>query len=344
LAEINFKRAEKLWKEKGIAAQEYDQNKATRDQAAAQVLSAKGSLDKAELNLGFCQVYAPIAGKISRTNYQIGNLVTADQTTLTTIVNMDPMYAYFDVDEQTLLRILQMIREEISEAGISQASDYLRKQGLDEATIRQAVQIIRARMTESNRARLNELLMGKLDTDRRRRLGGILAANPKQKNYKDAPVPVYLGTRIDKGNPYAGYMDFADNKLDATTGTLRVRGRFPNKDGALTPNFSVRIRVPVGEPQPALLVPEAAIVTDLDHKFLFVLNDKDEVEQRPVVPGGLYEGMRIIQGGVQEGDWIVVSNLQRVRAGMTVTRKEVPMPRPAGPEDLAPPPPPTVRK
>jgi hypothetical protein len=68
------------------------------------------------------------------------------------------------------------------------------------------------------------------------------------------------------------------------------------------------------------------------------------VEQRPVVLGGLSEGMRIIEGGVQAGDWVVVSNLQRVRPGMTVTRKEVPMPRPLAQEDLASPPLPVVSK
>jgi multidrug efflux system membrane fusion protein len=344
LAEVNFQRVVKLSKEKGVSQQEYDQNKAQRDQAAAQVLSAKGSLDKAELNLSFCKVTAPITGRISRSNYQIGNLVTKDLTTLTTLVNMDPMYAYFDVDEETVLRIQRMIREEISETGITKATDYLRQQGLDQATIRQAEEIIRARMNERNRTRLNELLERKLDADHRRQLAAIFVANPRHPSYRNATVPVFLGTRLDKGHPFAGQIDFADNRLDPTTGTLRVRGRFPNKEGILTPDLSVRIRMPVGQPQPALLVPDAAVVTDLDRKFLYVLDDKNEVEQRPVVLGGHSNGMRIIQGGVQEGAWIVVSNLQRVRAGMTVKRKEVPMPQPLSPEDMAPPPPPVVSK
>jgi RND family efflux transporter MFP subunit len=343
-AEAELLRARRLKPGQAISREDFDKIAAQKQQAAAQVVSNKGALQRAELNLGFCKVYAPISGRISRANVQIGNLVTADQTTLTTLVNMDPMYAYFDVDEQTLLRILQMIREEISETGIGKASDYLRRQGVDEATIGQAVQVIRERMTESNRARLNGMLENKLDVDQRRRLRAILEANPRFQSYRETTVPVYLGTRIDQGYPYAGQMDFADNRLDSTTGTLRVRGRFPNKGGVLRPDLSVRIRVPLGEPQPALLVSDAAIVTDLDRKFLYVLNDKDEVEQRPVDLGGLYEGMRIIKGGVQAGEWIVVSNLQRVRAGMTVKRKEVPMPKPKGAEDLAPPPPPAVGK
>jgi RND family efflux transporter MFP subunit len=326
LAEADLARARIQLPARAISREDFDKFAAQQMQASAQLVSAKATLDRAELYLGFCKVYAPISGKISRTNYQIGNLVTADQTTLTTIVNMDPIYAYFDIDEQTLLRVRQMIREAVNDAGISKAEAFLRGRKLDEDTVRQAVAILRSEATESQRRRLHALLQSGLDAKKWDELRAILDAHPRYKSYRDTTIPVYLGTRIDKGYPHVGRMDFTDNRLDPTTGTLRIRGVFPNKDGALTPELSVRIRVSIGDPQPALLVSDAAVVTDLDRKFLFVLNDKGEVEQRPVTLGGLYEGMRIIQNGVAEGDWIVVSNLQRVRAGMTVQRKQVPMP------------------
>lgn len=326
LAEADLARARVQLPQRAISREDFDKYAAQQQQATAQLVSARATLDRAELYLGFCKVYAPIAGKISRSNYQIGNLVTADVTTLTTLVSMDPIYAYFDVDEQSLLRIQQMIREEVSDSGISKADAYLRSQKLDQDTIRQALEILRSPLEESQRRRLRALLQSKLDARQWDDLRTMLDANPRYKSYRDRNVPVYLGTRIDKGYPHVGRLDFTDNRLDSTTGTLRIRGVFPNKERILTPDLSVRIRVVVGEPQPALLVSDAAVVTDLDRKFLFVLNDKDEVEQRPVRLGGLYEGMRIIQGGVAAGDWIVVSHLQRVHAGMTVKRKEVSMP------------------
>jgi multidrug efflux pump subunit AcrA (membrane-fusion protein) len=338
LAEADLARARVQLPQRAISREDFDKFAAQQQQATAQLVSARAALDKAELYLGFCKVYAPISGQISRTNIQIGNLVTADQTTLTTLVNMDPMYAYFDVDEQTVLRVQRMIRAEVSDTGIKKVDAFLHEQKLDEECIRKAVLILRSEAAGSPRTRLRELLQSKLDARQSGELRAILDGNPRFPSYKEANVPVYLGTRIDKGYPYAGRIDFADNRLDSTTGTLRIRGVFANKDRLLTPDLSVRIRVPIGEAQHALLVSDAAVVTDLDRKFLFVLNDKNEVEQQPVVLGGLYEGMRIIQSGVQEGDWIVVSNLQRVRAGMSVKRKEVPMPRPLGPDDLAPPP------
>jgi RND family efflux transporter MFP subunit len=344
LANAEFERYRRLLPTGGTSREDFEKFTAQKHQAEAQLITSKANLEKAELNLGFCKVYAPVSGKISRSNIQIGNLVTADQTTLTTLVNMDPIYAYFDVDEHTMLRIQQMIREEISDSGIRKAADYLRRAKLDEETRRQTIRILESAIAESKRTRLRNLLESKLETQQWGELRGILDANPKFRSYHDATVPVFLGTRIDRDYPHVGRIDFTDNRLNSTTGTLRVRGVFANKERILTPDLSVRIRVPLGEPQTTLLVSDAAVVTDLDRKFLFVLNDKDEVEQRPVVLGGLYEGMRIIQGGVEEGDWIIVSNLQRVRAGMTVRRKEVPMPKPLAQEDLGPAAPPTVVK
>ena len=342
LADADFERGRVLLPSGGIGREDYETRAAKKHQASAQLISNQADLERAELNLGFCRVYAPISGQISRSNIREGNLVTADQTTLTTIVSMDPIYAYFDADEQTVLRVQQMTLEEVSDSGVSKAADYLRQRKLDEETVRQAVRILGLPLAESKRGQLRELLEPKLGARQWGELCAILDANPRLQSYRDTTVPVYLGTRIDRGYPHVGRVDFTDNRLDSTTGTLRVRGVFPNKERVLIPDLSVRIRVPIGEPQAALLVSDAAVVTDLDRKFLFVLNDKNEVEQRPVVLGGLSEGMRIIEGGVQEGNWVVVSNLQRVRPGMTVTRKEVPMPRPLAQEDLAPPPPPVV--
>ena len=336
LAQANLDRAQRLLPKHAISEQEHDTYLAQTQQYSAQLVSNKAALERSELNLGFCKVYAPISGRISRSNIQAGNLVTADQTTLTTIVNMDPIYAYFDVDEHTLLRVQQMILEEVSESGISKAGDSLSQLQLDEETVREAVRILGSPAALSKRALLRELLEPKTGNGAVHDVLAILDAHPRFKSYRDTTVPVELGTRIDAGYPQVGRLDFTDNRLDSTTGTLRVRGVFPNQQGFLIPDLSVRIRVPIGEPQAALLVSDAAIVTDLDRKFLFVLNEKNEVEQRPVELGGLNEGMRIIHSGVQAGDWIVVSNLQRVRTGMAVVRKEIPMPTPRSQKDRAP--------
>src|SRR5262249_46173784 len=94
-----------------ITAQELDQFQAAESQAAASVVIAKATLETNELNLEFTKVRSPIDGRTSNYNVTLGNLIVQDQTVLTNIVSVDPMYAYFDVDERTVLRVRQLIRE-----------------------------------------------------------------------------------------------------------------------------------------------------------------------------------------------------------------------------------------
>ena len=82
-----------------------------------------------------------------------------------------------------------------------------------------------------------------------------------------------------------GVIDFAENRLNASTGTIRVRGVFPNKDGRLTPGQFARVRLPSKEKYPGLLVTDTAIGTDQGSKYLLIVNDENKVEYRPVSPG-----------------------------------------------------------
>jgi multidrug efflux system membrane fusion protein len=105
-------RAKELSKTPGaISKQDLDRFQAAEEEAVAAVQAAKASLEVFNLNLGFCQVTSPITGQISRYFLTPGNLVNQDQTQLTTVVSVDPMYVYFDVDETTLLRIRRAINE-----------------------------------------------------------------------------------------------------------------------------------------------------------------------------------------------------------------------------------------
>src|SRR5947199_82693 len=86
-------------------------NQAAADEAAARVKAARHSTEVYKLNLEFTKVTSPIAGKVSRYYLTRGNLVTQDQTLLTTVVSLDPMYAYFDMDDRSLLKIRTAIKE-----------------------------------------------------------------------------------------------------------------------------------------------------------------------------------------------------------------------------------------
>lgn len=256
----DFKRMETL-KQKGQASiEEYDRTDAQRKEADAAVISAEAKVKRAQLNVDFTRIAAPISGKISRSKITEGNLVNADATVLTTIVSVEPMYVYFDVDERTILTLRKQVRE------------------------------------------------GQLD------------------RMKKQEIPVLMGLTIDKDYPHVGAIDFLENRVDPSTGTIRVRGTFKNPrpetgERILDAGLFARIRVPIGHPKSALLVTERAIGADQGQKFLYVVDDKNEVVFRAVQLGAVHDGLRVIAEGLNAGERVIIDGLQRVRPGSVVDPK-----------------------
>jgi RND family efflux transporter MFP subunit len=153
-------------------------------------------------------------------------------------------------------------------------------------------------------------------------------AAPERVREANAPVLVAWGDSNDFSN--RGTIDFVDNQVDPSTGTIRVRAVLPNENRLLAPGVFVRVRMPVGEAKPGILVTERAIGTDQDRKFVYVVTDKNVVEYRPVKLGALHGDLRVITEGVAPGEWVVVNGLQRVRPGVTVAPQKVAM-RPGPP-------------
>src|SRR4029450_4092680 len=139
-------------------------------------------------------------------------------------------------------------------------------------------------------------------------------------------LPVLLGLENEDGMPHRGIVDFVDNQINPRTGTLRVRGVFPNQDEALGPGYFARFRLPIGQPHKALLVSDRAIDTDQGQKILYVVNEKNEVVSRPIRTGEVHGGQRVIEDGIQPGERVIITGLQNVRPGMTVESKVVGMP------------------
>lgn len=132
-------------------------------------------------------------------------------------------------------------------------------------------------------------------------------------------IPVYLGLSNQQGYPFEGRIDFVDNRLDSSTGTIQVRGVFPNSEHRLWPGLFARIRVPIGVRENATLVPDLAVGTDQRGDYLLAVNDKKAVEYRPVKIGALVRDMRVIETGISPDDLIIIEGLQRARPGLTVS-------------------------
>ncbi|MEK6259448.1 MAG: efflux RND transporter periplasmic adaptor subunit [Planctomycetota bacterium] len=272
---------QKTLREKGINAQsDLDLAIAEHGEATAATQTNEASLERAKLDLGFTKVTAPVAGRTSRELISIGNLVAADSTLLTTIVSLDPMHAYFDVDERTLLDIVQRVREK------------------------------------------------------------------RMKSASDHELPVRMGLANEAGFPHVGVIDFFDNRISTTTGTMQVRGSFPNpvisrtrakpdagdstaesatdakgdeeKLRHLLPGLFVRIRIELGDPSLKLLIPEQALAQQQGQRYVFVVKPDNKVERRDVTVGRQDGSLRVIETGLQPGEKVIVQGHLRVRAGMEV--------------------------
>lgn len=256
----DLERAEPLVARKVMPAQEYDRIVGDNREAEAAINTAQAAVHSAKLNLEFTTIKAPIDGLVSREMITVGNLVQADQTILTSIVDHDPVHVYYDIDEATVLRLRKMILE------------------------------------------------GKLKTARENR------------------VPVVMALGDSEGFPYEGYVDFVDNRLDPTTGSIRIRAVFPNPtlEGnavAITPGMFARVRVNLGPKYRGLLIAQRAVVADQGQKVaLVVTDDNNKVSLRPLVLGQqLDNGMIVVKKGLKLDDRVIVRGVQRARPGQPVT-------------------------
>ena len=238
-----------------VSRQQIDQEEAAVEEADARVKAYEKNMRVYELNHEFTRVVSPISGMVSRYYLTLGNLVNQDQTLLTTVVKLDPIYAYFDMDEPTLLRIRNAINE------------------------------------------------GKIQPKRSRGL----------------EVPVFMGLQGEAGFPHAGNVNFVNNQLNPTTGSILVRGVFPNPkpEGGtrlLSPGMFVRIRLPIGDPHPAVLVIDQAISSDQGIKYVYVVDKENQVQYRRITTGPLQDdGLRVVTEGLKPDEWIVVRGLQQIQ-------------------------------
>ena len=140
-------------------------------------------------------------------------------------------------------------------------------------------------------------------------------------------VPVLVGLSDDETFPYKGMVNFSENKLDAATGTLRVRGEIANpRPWVLSPGLFVRVHLPIGEPHPAVLVADGAVGSDQGRRFVYVVGPEDEVVYRPVDLGPAYGSLRAIRNGLSRDERIIgdADSLRRVRPGSKVAPKIAP--------------------
>jgi RND family efflux transporter MFP subunit len=250
LADMELERAQRLVSTQAISREELDARTSGRAESEAAIRAAEAALRIAKLNLEWTVVRAPITGRVGRAEVTRGNLVQPGASTLlTTIVSLDPIYVYFDSDEQAYLKYMQ---------------------------------------------------------------------TPGGNSGRPIGRAAFVGLASETGYPHQGTVDFIDNRVDRSAGTIRVRAVVPNRSLLFTPGLFARVRLVGGEQHGATLIQDRAIGTDQDRKFVLVLSDSSTLAYRPITIGRLVDGLREVESGLKPGERIVVNGMMRVRPGMKV--------------------------
>lgn len=266
-AKAEYNRTRMLFAKGATSREELESWIAKQAVTKGEVLKAKATVERAQLDLDYTKIRAEIDGKLSRTQVDEGNLVNAGggETLLTTLVSIDPIYVYFDVDERSMIGYRDKFRPEIK-------------------------------------------------------------PNSPEPPVKDLHIPVYVALEGEEDYPHKGEIDFADNRVNPSTGTIQVRGLLSNAKRLFDDGMRARVRVPIGDPRKAVVVTERAIANDQGKKFVYVVTEQNIVQRRDVELGRLLDGLQVIQQGLQSGEWVIVNGIQRVREGMKAEPNRVPMP------------------
>jgi len=253
-SQAEFERQQTLLRQNVTAQATLDQARAKRDSDQGDVTNAQAGVTIAAINLGYTHVSAPFDGVVTQHLASVGALVgSSGDTKLATLVQLNPIYATFNVSEQDVLRIMA-----------SRTADRITQSGFDK-------------------------------------------------------IPIEVGLMDEQGYPHKGVIQYIAPELDPATGTILVRGVFDNPDRTLLPGFFVHIRVPTSDkPVASLLVPNRAIGTSQQGKYLLVVNGQDEVEQRFVKTGAAVGELRVVESGLKADDRVIVSGAGRAVPGRKV--------------------------
>ena len=260
-------RLKELVKKGGASQSQVDAAEAMTASLESQIQAQKHEVTRKALDLEYSRITAPIDGRIGRAMLTVGNLVNAggSDPILATIVSVNPVNVYFDVDERALQRYMNTRAAAATAAGTTQPS-----------------------------------------------------------SVRESKMPFSFGLETEEGFPHDGEIDFANNQVDSQTGTIQVRGVVPNPDGRFIPGSRVRVRVPVSEPHPVLLVPDTAIQSDQDRRYLLAIDDKNVVQRRDVEVGKLLDdGTRVIREAgkakaLTADDWVITEGIQMARINYAV--------------------------
>lgn len=250
-AQRDLNRGKEIASQGYISQSDLDKLTTKYQQAAAAVSAAQASLDKAQLNLSYTEIKAPFAGRIGKVNYDVGNIVGPSSNELAQLIDVDPIYVNFQVEE----------------------ADYI-------------------------------------------------SYRQKHENSDNSPknVPINLNLRLPNNTLLAenGVLDFADTKIDRSTGTVQLRASFKNENNIVMPGLFVTLILESKDKQNFALIPQAAVQQNQQGKFVLVVGNDNKVATRIVTLGRRINAMWVVEAGINAGEKVIIEGLQKVRQGIEV--------------------------
>jgi RND family efflux transporter MFP subunit len=300
-AQADLQRGQALLQNKTITEQTYDQRTQAKNVAEASVAAQEAMVNSAELDLDqYSELRAPVDGRIGDRRVSVGNLITGgaggNTTLLASIVSVDPIRFEFTFDEASYLRYERFAKNRKSAQAVDPPSAPPSGKPADQQTVQQAGQ--QADPPSDPPA-----------TDQRQ--DGV-----------DTGVPVSLKLIDEKDFDHSGKIDFVDNAISTSSGTIRGRAIFANPNGIFVPGMFGRIRVPGSPPHLALLIPDAAIGSEQARKYVLVVDDSGTVRQKYVTLGQLDGGLRVVRDGLLPTDRVIVNGLMHAQPGIKVKPQE----------------------
>ncbi len=282
-AVIETNRYTKLVQQKAAAQTDLDNWKYQRDAYLAAMKQAQAARDLAKLNLGYARVTAPFNGRMGRHLVDVGNLVGPGQPT----ASVQPT-----ASGQT------------TSSGPAITSGQSTTSG--QATV----------LAEINQIDPLYVYFTINEQDLYRVVGETGLSPARAQNLK---IPLYLGLINEAGYPHKGYLDFAAISLTPTTGTLSLRGIFPNPDGKIEAGSFARIKAPVeGSRKETILVPDVAVGYDQQGPYVLVVGENNIVQRQGVEIGAKVGDLRAIEGGLKGDESVVVSGMLKAIPGRPV--------------------------
>ena len=254
IAKNRWQRGTKLSKTGAISEMDIDELTASMNQTESDVAIRQAALDTAMLDLSYTKIVAPISGRISRSQISTGDLVTANNLELATLVQLNPIWVNFQISEKVLNHTRQVFRN-----------------------------------------------------------GDAVGA-------EDITVTIELTETTNF--EHTGKIDFIDNRVDQSTGTLAIRAVFDNPEKVLLPGQYTSLSLALPDEKTVVLVSQSSVQEEQQGRFVLVVNQNNEIEKRMVTLGDRHDVRWEVLEGLEIGEKVVVEGLQKVRVGIVVEATE----------------------